>query len=865
MHSPPPARREPSQIGALAILAVAATALLVATGSRGGEPREAVVPTPGWSGLVADHTAQVSVGDRRIVVLKAPSLADRVARSGGRAADVDQRRWTREALAKQRDLFARLELQGIELDPEFIFTRVLNGFSAPLNQSAIAVLERAPEVRGVYRVGVGYPAAQGRVPLRPAPGLPTLAQAPSLALPGADGRGITIALLDTGVDRGHPFLGGRVRRGIDVISGDRSAAAEANPDDETQLERHGTEMAGILVGRNGPSRLTGIAPRAAVLPIRVAGWQQDAAGGWVVYSRTDQLIAGLERAVDPNLDGDAYDGARITLVSVAEPYAAFADGPAALAVEGAFRLDSLVVVPAGNDGAGGPAFGRISGPGGAPAALTVGALDMRAETQEVSVVLRIGLMVKLARSLSLAGATPPSRAMTLSVGAPRASRDSVGTSQGVPPRESFFDEAGHSLVAGRAALVEAGSDPRAAAEHAAAGGAHAVLLYGGQLPAGALALDAGVDIPVLGIPASVAGELLAAVRAGEPASASFGPRRAGVNPGLARVAGFSSRGLAFDGRVKPDVTAPGVAVGTAEPGVGQNGVPRFGTVNGSSAAAATVAGAAAVLAQARRGLDARALKGLLVGSARPLPAEPVAAQGAGLVDLGAASAAELAVEPGTLALGWGRAGSWRTSTPMRVRNLSQRSIRVALSMERRSAAPPVSVSFSRRFMTIPAGRERMLRVRFRSRGTPPAGSVVEGAVRVRPQAGVTVRVPWTLVFRPAEASLIRSITLEPRIVRPSDVKPAVMSLRAGHVLPSAELRAVSRLELELWTKKGQRLGLLTRLRDLLPGNYLIGLTGRGPGGQVLGRGSYRLKLTAFPTSSGRPTTRIVRFQVRKSG
>ena len=126
-------------------------------------------------------------------------------------------------------------------------------------------------------------------------------------------------------------------------------------------------MAGILVGDRGPPAANGIARGATVLPIRVAGWQPDGSGGFALYSRTDQLIAGLERAVDPNADGDAHDAARVALVGVTAPYAAFADDPAARAVDGALGLDTLVVTPAGNDGPAGPAFGSISGPGARPA------------------------------------------------------------------------------------------------------------------------------------------------------------------------------------------------------------------------------------------------------------------------------------------------------------------------------------------------------------------------------------------------------------------------------------------------------------------------------------------------------------------
>ena len=59
-------------------------------------------------------------------------------------------------------------------------------------------------------------------------------------------------------------------------------------------------------------------------------------------------------------------------------------------------------------------------------------------------------------------------------------------------------------------------------------------------------------------------------------------------------------------------------------------------------------------------------------------------------------------------------------------------------------------------------------------------------------------------------------------------------MRVGRVLRTADgntVVPVLRLDVELWTDDGKRLGLLTRLRDLLPGRYAIGLTGHAPGGR----------------------------------
>ena len=103
-------------------------------------------------------------------------------------------------------------------------------------------------------------------------------------------------------------------------------------------------------------------PASRILPIRVAGWQPSAEGGFAIYGRTDQLLAGIERAVDPDADGDVLDAARVAVVGVTEPFASFPDGPLARAIEGAARLDTLVVVPAGNKGPAGPSYGSIGGP-----------------------------------------------------------------------------------------------------------------------------------------------------------------------------------------------------------------------------------------------------------------------------------------------------------------------------------------------------------------------------------------------------------------------------------------------------------------------------------------------------------------------
>ena len=225
-----------------------------------------------------------------------------------------------------------------------------------------------------------------------------------LEVAGLDGTGVTVALLDTGVDPSHPYLRKRVLSGLDVIDPGSGGIAQPHPTIPGRPERHGTELAGIVAGTEGPGGLHGIAPGAAILPVRVGGWQPNSEGGYSVYSRTDQILAGLEAAVDPNDDGDAHDAARIALIGMVEPYAAFADGPLPRGIAGAADLDMLTVVPAGNDGSAGPGYGSIAGPGAAESAITVAAADGRLAAPTVRVHVRAGLRVVYQDDVPLGGA-----------------------------------------------------------------------------------------------------------------------------------------------------------------------------------------------------------------------------------------------------------------------------------------------------------------------------------------------------------------------------------------------------------------------------------------------------------------------------
>src|SRR5829696_5492414 len=232
----------------LTLVAVAVTLVLVITaGPSDARSDEDDIHHVSWEGLAGAPRPRVAVGQRMIVLLRTPSLAERVRAAGGSAGDADQRRWTEQARSAENLVLSKLTVQGLTVRPDYTFERVVTGFSAALNPRALAILERLPEVRGVYPVRTAYPASVSSDVLDERDFQPGSGHRLDVTLPGFDGRGVTVALLDTGVDRAQPYLRGRIRDGIDIVGGSDLALAAPRPDNPAELERHGTELAGIVV------------------------------------------------------------------------------------------------------------------------------------------------------------------------------------------------------------------------------------------------------------------------------------------------------------------------------------------------------------------------------------------------------------------------------------------------------------------------------------------------------------------------------------------------------------------------------------------------------------------------------------------
>ncbi|CCK31356.1 serine protease [Streptomyces davaonensis JCM 4913] len=176
------------------------------------------------------------------------------------------------------------------------------------------------------------------------------------------GEGITVAVLDTGVDGEHPDLDGNVLRGKDLVGfgagrGDRAWA------------RHGTAMAGIIAGHghgyDNADGVMGIAPEAKILPVRVILEDGDSARAKARTTRGNALAEGIRWAAD--------HGADVINLSLGDDSKSAHPEPAEdEAVQYALKKGAVVVASAGNGGEKGD---HISYPAAYPGVIAATAVD----------------------------------------------------------------------------------------------------------------------------------------------------------------------------------------------------------------------------------------------------------------------------------------------------------------------------------------------------------------------------------------------------------------------------------------------------------------------------------------------------------
>jgi Subtilase family/PA domain len=174
---------------------------------------------------------------------------------------------------------------------------------------------------------------------------------------GNTGQGVNVAVLDTGVDAGHPDLAGQITT---------TASFVPYEEDATDYNGHGTHVASTIVGTGAASdgKEKGVAPGARLDVGKVLDAEGSGQDSWIIAGMEWAARQQHAKVISMSLGGGGTDGT--------DPMSASVDRLSA-------ETGALFVIAAGN---GGPH--SIGAPGAADSALTVGAVDSADKLAEFS-------------------------------------------------------------------------------------------------------------------------------------------------------------------------------------------------------------------------------------------------------------------------------------------------------------------------------------------------------------------------------------------------------------------------------------------------------------------------------------------------
>lgn len=799
-------------------LAMVVASMLVLLSLTAGSARAASDGQLPWTGVFDSlHPSATLRAGRVVVRLSGPSLGQ-VEASSAKPLTARQQRAIVAATRRSQDrVLQRIRAAGVDFEVRHRYVRVLNAVSLVVHDDRIGTISNVRGVADVTPVRAAYPAmlqlggstvvaragsaaaASALMRTQPARHVP--------ARPAAIARSATVAVLDTGIDVNHPLLAGRIAGpGFDVLTGQVGV-------DPSASDRHGTHVAGSLVAGSAGGRVS-------LLPIRVLDSRPMPDGGEELVGYSDDLLAGFERAVDPNGDGSTGDHVSVVLAAVTVPAAGFDSLPEEEAVESASALGSNTVAAAGNDGSLGTA--TITAPAAARAAIAVGAADLRSATAAVDVYVRGG-------ALDTATSTQP----LLSVGAvvPDGSHELVSITGNGNDVVDYLGADARSRAAGRVVLLDRrpGVSIADQARSATDAGAVAVLVAGADDDGMAGTVNVAGDVPVIGLAAATA---VQARRAMEQESVTVELSAADRNnPAFGTVAAFSSRGPRHDGGVGIDLVAAGVAVPTIDIGVDDAGVGRYALASGTSVAAGFVAGQVAALRSLHAGWSPSSARAALIGTALPLGtvgSRPgVDAQGNGIASVAAASAVTRVAQPSRIDFG--------RVAPGQVANASLAFVdpRDSNHVER----PTLLLE-----TTAPDGPQLAL-VDGGIRVAVPAGAAsgtYGGWIRVKDDE---LRVPWTVTVSDAsQATVPVVLTLASSTLTPGSATSSstTLDVSVGDGAIGAA-SAAQELRIDLSDRRGRVRARVAHLKGLSAGHYRVRIAPVDDRGHTLRSGRYELR------------------------
>lgn len=423
---------------------------------------------------------------------------------------------------------------------------------------------------------------------------------------GFDGKGIVIAVIDTGVDYNHPDLlgwgpDGKVIGGYNFIN-----------EDELPIDTngHGTQVAGVIAA---DGHAVGIAPKAKILAYKVS---EDGKG-----VSSDHIIKAIDKAIE--------DGADIINISLGINKT---NTKIDRAVNKALEHEILVVAAAGNDG---PDPGSIGSPGRNQGSLTVGATYNNLTS---SLVATLDVNESQYTVIPMAGSSKLDEAIKSEiVFAGYASADELVS----------IDASGKILLAERGSVEGEILYFSTKEKNSADAGASALIVYNnesgiflGELVHQFVDEDYSPRIPVVSIDRKDGLEIKDMLQ-----ELNEGTLHLFYNPDF--VAHFSSRGPVSPFYIKPDIVAPGAYINTTQNNAGYN------FTSGTSYAAPHVSGAAALLMQKNPDIHHHEIRSLLLTTVKPVSDAyenefSISTSGAGRLDIAKAFEARLVIQPPNL-------------------------------------------------------------------------------------------------------------------------------------------------------------------------------------------------------------------------
>jgi len=614
------------------------------------------------------------------------------ARQQGRAVSAEELQAYRSQGAAEQDKFlaslasrgvaAELAARGVKNTDGSLaatvplrYTLVYNGLALKVPAASVDALKAMPEVRGVQPNQMLYTALDQSVGYINAPkvygAVKEVSQFDNLR-EGYEGQGINIAVLDTGIDWTHPMFGGDPtppRLGV------APPVAAANTNQKviyylplTDIAAndgfgHGTHVASTaagylaqhpgadgLPGTPDDIRLHGVAPQAKLMSYTVCSNIRSIPGSLGLPSvggceAADTMMA-LEDAVSPfTLTLQPKPVAHIINLSLGG--SGGPDNATAVACSNAALTGATVVASSGNSG---PGEGTTGSPAAGVHVISVGATThpgVAGASFSASVAGgRDGMNLN-----QLEGSSAPPATMTNNyvycnfADTPDQVPDSVRGKIALIRRGSTVDggAAGTGLFANKVTQVAAKGAVAAVIYNNVDGELSGVTTYASTIPVFGLSKDNGEYLRSI-IGSAAAGAVSAKQLTVKKVSAAF----------MGQMGDFSSRGPVRGlGQVKPDISAPGVAVLAAVPpgsllgAIGTlEGTPNYAHLDGTSMSAPHATGVAALIKQAHPDWTPDVIRTVMINTATnlrssagapkadgPGTADSIIAQGGGLVDV----------------------------------------------------------------------------------------------------------------------------------------------------------------------------------------------------------------------------------------